>query len=218
MIRLPANPDGIDFGAFNPLSYQVLFVAGLAFGTKRLSFSRVPPRIRQWMLVGAVAVTTLFFALRQEYALEGPIKPTIDGFGMAFSIVQLGPLRLLNFAAFAFLLLPIVRRFRRPDRPAAAVRWLAFIGEHSLPVFAWSVLTTYAAMALSPSLSEQAHRLRRGARCGCEPHDPGEGQSDTSPTTAAATDPNRHSPPPPAAEPPATTVDLGERGTAPTSH
>lgn len=151
LIRLPTNPDGIDFGAFNPLSYQVVFVVGVAFGIKRLSFSQVPPRIRQWMLVGAVAVTTLFFALRQEYALQGPIQPTIDRFGMAFSVVQLGPLRLLDFAAFAFLLLLVIRRFRRPERTAPAVRWLAFIGEHSLPVFAWSILTTYAAVALLPS-------------------------------------------------------------------
>ncbi len=151
LITLPADPDGIDFGAFSPLSYQVVFVVGLAFGTKRLSFSQVPPSIRQWMLVGAVAVTTLFFALRQEYALQGPIKPTIDRFAIAFSLVKLGPLRLLDFAAFAFLLLLVVRRFRRPERTAAAFRWLAFIGEHSLPVFAWSILTTYAAVALFPS-------------------------------------------------------------------
>jgi hypothetical protein len=70
---------------------------------------------------------------------------------MAFSVVQLGPLRLLNFAAFAFLLLLAVRRYRRRERTAAAVRWLALIGEHSLPVFAWSILTTYAAVALLPS-------------------------------------------------------------------
>jgi hypothetical protein len=151
MVRLPENPDGIDFGAFDPLSYQVVFVVGLAFGTKRLSLAQVPPRIRQWMLVGAVAVTALFFALRQDYAFHGPVTPTIDRLEKAFSVVQLGPLRLLDFAAFALFLVLVVRRFRRPERTAPAAHWLAFIGEHSLPVYVWSILTTYAAVALLPS-------------------------------------------------------------------
>ncbi|NYD40812.1 hypothetical protein BJZ21_000895 [Nocardioides panaciterrulae] len=151
LVRLPANPDGVDFGAFDPLSYQVVFVVGLAFGAKRLSLSQIPPRIRQWMVVGAAGVTTLFFALRLDYAFDGPVKPMIDRFSMAFSVVQLGPLRLLDFAAFAFLPLMAVPRLIRPGRTTAASRWLGFIGGHALPVFAWSILTTYAAMALLPS-------------------------------------------------------------------
>jgi hypothetical protein len=34
---------------------------------------------------------------------------------------------------------------------ARVLRWLAFLGRHSLQVFAWSILMTYVSMALMPA-------------------------------------------------------------------
>ena len=151
LIELPANPGGIDFGAFDPLTYQLLFVVGLAFGAGRLRLDRLTPKMTRWAFVVAAAVASTFFVLRLLYALDGPINPLIDRFGMAFSVVQLGPLRLLDFAAFGLLVYFVCQRIRWDEIDNVAFRWLAFIGCHSLPVFAWSILVTYAAVALLPA-------------------------------------------------------------------
>jgi hypothetical protein len=149
VIRLPDNPNGIDFGAFNPLAYQLLFIVGLAFGTKQPNLERVP--YRNWLIGVAFTIAGLFFILRLQYALHGPFNPLAHRLGASFSAVQLGPLRLLNFAAFGLTLFWVVRKIRWADVDTAAFRWLAFLGRHSLPVFAWSILTAYAAVALYPS-------------------------------------------------------------------
>jgi len=148
MIRLLASPLGIDVGGFNPLSYQILFIFGLAFGTGRLSIERLPPPVRMCLIASSVVAAALFFALRQQYAMGGRFNSLIDR--RWFSVVQLGPLRLLNFAAAGVVLYWVARRVEWEDIESTAFRWLAFVGRHSLPVFAWSILTTYTAVALFP--------------------------------------------------------------------
>jgi hypothetical protein len=67
-----------------------------------------------------------------------------------FSETELGPLRLLNFAAFGFVLYWICKKISWDETNVHAFRWLAFVGRKSLPVFAWSILMTYALIALLP--------------------------------------------------------------------
>jgi hypothetical protein len=45
----------------------------------------------------------------------------------------------------------VSRRIQWDHVDEAAFRWLSFVGRHSLPVFAWSILATYGAVALFPS-------------------------------------------------------------------
>ena len=61
---------------------------------------------------------------------------------------QLGPLRLLNFAAFCLVLYCVCDRVRWNEVHSVVFSWLAFVGRHSLPVFAWSILAAYATTAL----------------------------------------------------------------------
>lgn len=149
-VRLPEDSGGVDFGAFNPLAYQLLFVAGLAFGTGRINLARLPHGVRSWMIGSAILITTLFFVAREQYALHGPLNPLLDRSGDWFSTVELGPLRLLNFAAFALVLHWVIGKTEWGKAGSQPFRWLAFVGRHSLPVFAWSILATYAAVALFP--------------------------------------------------------------------
>jgi hypothetical protein len=150
MIKLPQNPQGVDFGSFNPLGYQVLFLLGLAFGAGHLSVERLSPATRKWLLRSCVVVAAVFFFLRQQYAAGGPLNPLLDRLGEAFSSYALGPLRLLSFAAFALILYALSRDIDWANVESPVFRWLAFVGRHSLPVFAWSILATYAAVALLP--------------------------------------------------------------------
>ena len=151
VVRLPENPSGVDFGAFSPLGYQFLFVAGLAFGSQQLSIERVPLAARKWLIASSAVVAAFFLLLRTQYAFGGPLNGLVDGISSGYSDVQLGPLRLLSFAAFAVVLYWICRKVRWAEIDSHTFRWLAFVGRHSLPVFAWSIVVTYAADALFPS-------------------------------------------------------------------
>jgi hypothetical protein len=151
MIELPENPEGVDFGAFNPLGYQVLFIVGLAFGTGHLSIERLSPATRKWVLVSSLVAAAVAFSLRVQYAAEGPLNPLLDRVRYGFSSYELGPLRALSFAAFAVILYALFQTMDWAEVKLAAFRWLAFVGRHSLPVFAWSILVTYAAIALFPA-------------------------------------------------------------------
>src|SRR5262245_287070 len=99
LIRLPEHERSFDFGAFNPLAYQFLFLSGLALGTGAIGTERVPQRGWTWLVRAAVVVTVVCFVLRVDYALEGAMLPPLDRVGSAVSAEQLGPLRLLDFYA-----------------------------------------------------------------------------------------------------------------------
>jgi hypothetical protein len=159
VIKASENPHGVDFGAFNPLSYQFLFVLGLAFGTGRTSIERLSPVARKVLFGACAVIAAAAFALRQEYAFHGPFADVLNRLVDWFSAVELGPLRVLSFAAFAVSLYWVCRRIQWERVHSTAFRWLAFVGRHSLPVFAWSILVTYAAVALLPHHEDEALRL-----------------------------------------------------------
>ena len=150
LIHLPSNPSGIDFGPYNPLAYQLVFVSGLALGTRQLSIERLSHVMRRRLVAAAAVVAALCLILRLQYAVGGPVNRLVDDMRPGFSAYELGPLRLLSFAAFGVVLYWASQGFRGDEVHLRAYSWLAFIGRHSLPVFAWSILGTYAAIALLP--------------------------------------------------------------------
>jgi hypothetical protein len=150
MIRLPVEPKGLCFGAFNPLCYQLLFSFGLAFGAGHISLQRFSPCITKWMVRLAIGLTAAFFVLRMVYAASPTLAAWVQARHHGFGVINLGPLRVLNFAAFSVLLFWVAQR-RKWGRCATPVgRFFVFLGQHSLPVFTWSILTTYLAQAVLP--------------------------------------------------------------------
>jgi len=150
LIHLPSNPSGVDFGPYNPLAYQFVFISGLTFGTRLLSIERLSHVMRQRLVAAAAVVTALCLILRLQYAFGGPLSHFVDKIAPTFSAYELGPLRLLNFAAFGVVFYWASQRFGGDRVRSRSYSWLAFIGRHSLPVFAWSILGTYVAIALLP--------------------------------------------------------------------
>jgi hypothetical protein len=133
------------------MSYQLLFIFGLAFGTEAIPIDGLTPA-REWIVVvPSVVIAVFLFVLRLTYALNLTIVSFVEKYHRWLDVVQLGPVRLLNFAAFGVVLYWLARQRRWwSEGSNPLVRCFAFLGQHSLPVFAWSILTTYIAMSVLP--------------------------------------------------------------------
>lgn len=157
-IRVPTWP--LDNGwFFNPLAWQVLFVAGILTGLALRQRRRLLP-VRTWAvwLSAAVVIAAAFwvqvpviaawgghgFWLLHEYA---GLPPVLTAFDKSFVFFP----RLLHILALAYLIsaLPWLRTAAAHPRLAP----LTLLGRHSLPVFASSTVLAYGAQvikAMSP--------------------------------------------------------------------
>ncbi len=118
----------VNFGPFDILSWQVLWVGGLIFG-RSLQEKRPVLRLDLWAEVILLVLATGFLVWRwiSIYLNFDPSKEF-----WFFDKWHLGPLRVLNFfvvAWFASKLLPSISRWANPLRP------LGLVGQHMLPVF-----------------------------------------------------------------------------------
>jgi hypothetical protein len=119
------------FGAFDWFAWQLVWVAGLWFGTRdvrrRYAAGVAPVRRLPLLLTVAVATTVAFFIWRYHSGFE------IDAVGNSsmFDKWHLGPLRVLNFAALAY----VVSHFVLPGLGELRLRILSMLGRASLAVF-----------------------------------------------------------------------------------
>lgn len=144
-----------ELGYFDLFAWQILFVLGLVLGFHKRwgilpRFLKEPPR---WLTSVVIVAAAGLFAERHgllEFlglSLVGPVT----------GISSLGPVRLVNFALVAFLIYRLAGRYQ----PWFEVRWLAYLGQHSLYVFAYHVVLYYGlrpvagnitALGLAPKL------------------------------------------------------------------
>lgn len=127
--RLIGDPDRfipLRWGSFNLLAWQLIWITGLAFGE---TASRRPLLAGQRRL--AVGAVSGIMALAGLLARHGFITLNSDWF-MWMDKWTIGPLRLLNFAAWAGLLIAW-----NPRPPAWPLAPLALLGRHSLAVFSF---------------------------------------------------------------------------------
>jgi hypothetical protein len=157
-IRFPVDPQGFCFGGFNPLSYQLLFIFGLAFGAGYVPIDRLSPATERMLVVLSIFIAGCFFLLRLAYVISSPVVSLAEQYQQWFSVIQLGPLRVLSFAAFGVVLYWFARTRGWCDCSNLLFRCLAFLGQHSLPVFSWSILTSYSALSALP---DHPNRLLR---------------------------------------------------------
>jgi hypothetical protein len=119
----------INTGSFNLLSWQFLFVAGVAIGHARISGSAQVSRPNRWVIAAAASLAA--YGLGVRHAGWPPLWPD-SLFGILLNKPALGLFRMADFAAVAYLLAIVGERF-----PSALVaRPLAFLGRHSLVVVA----------------------------------------------------------------------------------
>ena len=152
-IRVPTWPTDNGW-FFNPLSWQVLFIAGILTGLAIRQGRRLLP-VKRWALglaIGFLVIAALWVQmpvigawgghglwLLHEYAYVPHVFTSFDK-----SYVFLP--RLLHILALAYVLsaLPVVKTIAARPR----LQPLALLGRHSLPVFATSTVLSYAAQLI----------------------------------------------------------------------
>jgi hypothetical protein len=135
---------GLPLPHFDLFAWQILFVFGLWVGARRADGRpvRLPEApVLVWLLLPPLLCS---FAIRHQIFFGESIAEAVEEIT---GRRRLDPLRLANFAAVAYL----TARLAAIRPHWFEWRWLAFIGQHSLQVFAFSVAVDYAAQSAKRS-------------------------------------------------------------------
>ncbi|MCF4164146.1 OpgC domain-containing protein [Zavarzinia compransoris] len=165
---LEAAVQSVDSGAalrsyFNPLGWQLLFVTGAvtgaAFQSGRLDLQRIFGRERLGLALIALGFAAVFAGIRIAHGigLEGDLA---DRFYRLLRREDLSLVYVLNFAALGYGVGYLIANADTREVPRVlamagsglrrffAFPFFAFLGKHSLQVYAFHVLVAYAVVAL----------------------------------------------------------------------
>lgn len=144
--------------AFNPLAWQLLFVGGLVLGgllaRNELPVGRLLRTRSRFLLDLVLGILGLVIVLRLGLHLWPPSPEWLERLRPVEDRQALGLLRLLSFAALAFItawLLTAARHgghrwlasWGRGANHVLGHPWVTLLGRHSLPVFAFHVVLIY---------------------------------------------------------------------------
>jgi hypothetical protein len=141
------NPPWLQLGTFNVLAWQIFFIAGAHVGYLKVAGLRSQIPHSRALLAFCVVVVSLLFLARHQNVLF----PNLSLIDVRASLTDWKtrnhPLRLINFAAYAYVLWYIPRSLDEKVQGLSGFRLLRYLGRHSLQVFAWSILVSYAAFS-----------------------------------------------------------------------
>jgi hypothetical protein len=140
LIGDPARLLPLRWGAFDFLAWQFLWVCGLALGETSLRRPIIKPALRLWLGVPAAALVLVGLMSRRGFWPDAWLPPDIF---LWMDKWTLGPLRLLNFAAWTVLLLAW-----NPHPRKWFLALPALLGRHSLAVFAFHLPLVIAAAVM----------------------------------------------------------------------
>ncbi|MGA2415834.1 MAG: OpgC domain-containing protein [Candidatus Sulfotelmatobacter sp.] len=138
--RIPLN----EMGSFDLWAWQFLWFVGVWLGV-RWAQGDLP--IETWAkraAIPAAVIALSCFLLRRKLAHGLPL----GAFELLFDKWHLGPIRLLDFAGVAALLI-----FSQPITKSAAIRPLVLLGQSSLQVFCVHLLFCFAGLTLMGNAS-----------------------------------------------------------------
>jgi len=119
----------LNFGFFNLLAWQFLFVSGIVIGHAKAGNQPLLAPVRPALLAAVACGAGFFFCLQHSFI---PSLWSDRVFNLMINKQSLGPLRLMSFALVAYLVALAAARFPR----YFAWRPLAMLGRHSLLVVA----------------------------------------------------------------------------------
>jgi hypothetical protein len=145
------NPPWLPLGSFNILAWQFLVVAGAYFGYRKAAGLRLPIPDSGVLFAFSVGVVVFRFFVRHQTLFFGDhlLVDTEAALGAWKSSIH--PLRLINFAACAYVLWYLPRSVDARVEGLPVLRWLRYLGRHSLQVFGWSVFVAYVASSYRDS-------------------------------------------------------------------
>jgi hypothetical protein len=141
---LPTHIPLNEMGSFDLWAWQLLWIAGIWLGVRWGQNNLPIERWARWMVIPAFLITSVFFEMRHAISHGfqlGSYEPLFDKW-------HLGPLRLLNFAAVAVLLI-----FSNTFLKRLAIRPLVLLGQSSLQVFCVHLLFCFAGLTLMGNAS-----------------------------------------------------------------
>lgn len=144
-------PDGLllRHGAFHVFAWQLIFVLGMVLGFTRFASQDAEPRINPWLLGVSVAMVVYLFLQRHGYLYTWLSGTALGSWLLEYRHIardNLAWLRLLNFLAMVYVVAGLIAWHRRTGifKPLTLLgRWLAFLGQHSLQVFAFHLVVLY---------------------------------------------------------------------------
>lgn len=140
LIGDPARLLPLRWGAFDLLAWQFLWVCGVALGETSLRRPIIKSGRRLWLGVPAAVIVLVALLSRRGFWPDAWLPPDIF---LWMDKWTLGPLRLLNFAAWTVLLLAW-----NPHPPKWFLAPVALLGRHSLAVFAFHLPLVIAAAVI----------------------------------------------------------------------
>jgi len=146
------NPSWLNLGYFNVLGWQLLFVAGAYFGYRKTTGQPSPVPASRLLLTFCVVLVIVLFTLRHQGMLLGRTSPLFNIEIMLQEWRSINhPFRLINFAAYAYILWYLPRSVDQRFHQLSVSRFLRFLGRHSLQVFVWSIFLSYLAFSSKQS-------------------------------------------------------------------
>jgi hypothetical protein len=153
-------PAWVELGTFNFFAWQFLFVCGFTLACLQRNQAAAPwfNSSRTWAAV--LPLYALLFVLRHTRVILGPrfvdLRAT-DSWWVAKQ--TLGPLRICSFGLFAYLAAMAFIRYGPWLEKTLLHRYLRFLGQHSLQVFAWSILVSDAVPCSYQALGVSGSRI-----------------------------------------------------------
>ena len=138
--RIPIH----EMGAFDLWAWQLLWIVGIWLGVRWAQDDLPIEASARKVVVPAAVIAVVFFVMRRLIAHGFQL----DGTEWLFDKWHLGPLRLLDFAAVAAVLI-VGQRWLKP----LAVRPLVLMGQSSLQVFCVHLLFCFAGLTLMGNAS-----------------------------------------------------------------
>jgi hypothetical protein len=134
-------------GAFDFMAWQLVFVLGMVLGFLRFSSKDEMPRVNGWLWSASLAVVVFLYLQRHGY-VQRDLSPVAAWLQEYRHIARdnMAWLRLVNFLAFVYVIAGMIalhQRYNVFKLLALPGRWLAFLGQHSLQVFAYHLVVLY---------------------------------------------------------------------------